>query len=679
MGTFVENVNLVATGIQEVYDNLAEILLADDNAVICTAMAEVCTSTYDQFDDRYLGAKATPPLVDNDGNGVDFTAVTATNITLTSPAALNDVVDIICYAVFELSTAPTKDVVAYTVSTVADLASVPSSYTTAIVKDLDRGGTFIWSSTGTANGGTVFAGATGFWTRQYSGAVNVKWFGAKGDGVTDDTVAIKLLFSFINQDIFSTTLGTWIGTTPPIGEIPTVELNAEDIYLISDTIVISTNVNIKGNGASFIMSSAGVGKDMLFIDYNFNGSGVTSYGNYFNTIDNLKIGGKGYARTGIVFELCQWSVFSNIKITGCKYNDGVYGTTRSYGAKLLNCQYCSFTAFDSSENSNGIHFGANLSDAISFCIDLAFSDCMIDKNDVYGIHISGLKKSHFKKIDISRNKGTAVKYDSDNLDGTSNTSAVNGNIFDMLTAEYSADDEPSSGYVMDFGNSLNFYSNTFSNFEYQPQQGSVVTRFAYAKIMRNGGKWNSISNLIYLADNIVENPLVSGDYSMFVSINFDGLRVNLTSWTPAITFAEKLCVDGSGVLIGVGDTRFTLNIVGSYQYHSSSNKRISGVGTTKKDEWYLSGYSAPMMVIDGQGGVNFGDGTTAYGTIPRMRNFSGYIMAERGDLGTLGGAWNQSHFRLGTTHLWVDSLGKLRIKSGAPTSDTDGTIVGTQT
>lgn len=35
-------------------------------------------------------------------------------------------------------------------------------------------------------------------------------------------------------------------------------------------------------------------------------------------------------------------------------------------------------------------------------------------------------------------------------------------------------------------------------------------------------------------------------------------------------------------------------------------------------------------------------------------------------------------FYLGAYALWVDSAGKLRIKSGAPTSDTDGTIVGTQ-
>lgn len=43
-----------------------------------------------------------------------------------------------------------------------------------------------------------------------------------------------------------------------------------------------------------------------------------------------------------------------------------------------------------------------------------------------------------------------------------------------------------------------------------------------------------------------------------------------------------------------------------------------------------------------------------------------------------GNTWNGNHFRMGAYHLWVDSTGKLRIKSGLPTGDTDGTIVGTQ-
>lgn len=39
----------------------------------------------------------------------------------------------------------------------------------------------------------------------------------------------------------------------------------------------------------------------------------------------------------------------------------------------------------------------------------------------------------------------------------------------------------------------------------------------------------------------------------------------------------------------------------------------------------------------------------------------------------------QNKLLLGGYQIWVDSQGKLRIKNGAPTSDTDGTVVGTQT
>jgi hypothetical protein len=41
-------------------------------------------------------------------------------------------------------------------------------------------------------------------------------------------------------------------------------------------------------------------------------------------------------------------------------------------------------------------------------------------------------------------------------------------------------------------------------------------------------------------------------------------------------------------------------------------------------------------------------------------------------------SWNGAHLLLGAYHFWVDATGCLRIKSGAPTSDTDGTVVGSQ-
>lgn len=42
------------------------------------------------------------------------------------------------------------------------------------------------------------------------------------------------------------------------------------------------------------------------------------------------------------------------------------------------------------------------------------------------------------------------------------------------------------------------------------------------------------------------------------------------------------------------------------------------------------------------------------------------------------GSWNGSHFVWGNNHVWIDSAGAMRIKGSAPTSDTDGVVVGSQ-
>src|SRR5262249_12246030 len=60
------------------------------------------------------------------------------------------------------------------------------------------GGVFYWSTTGTHDGGIVFGASTsdagspaGYWVRIYSGPIDVRWFGAKGDGTTLDTTAVN--------------------------------------------------------------------------------------------------------------------------------------------------------------------------------------------------------------------------------------------------------------------------------------------------------------------------------------------------------------------------------------------------------------------------------------------------------------------------------------------------------
>jgi hypothetical protein len=70
------------------------------------------------------------------------------------------------------------------------------------------------------------------------------------------------------------------------------------------------------------------------------------------------------------------------------------------------------------------------------------------------------------------------------------------------------------------------------------------------------------------------------------------------------------------------------------------------------------------------------DGTPT--TVLSLDGAGSVLCGATGNVST-SGAWNTGHMILGAYHLWVDATGDLRIVSGAPASDTDGAVVGTQT
>lgn len=133
------------------------------------------------------------------------------------------------------------------------------------------GGSFYWESgaapgTYVDNGGTVIVPTGGdgsaAWVRDYDGEVNVRWFGAKGDGVSDDTAAVQAALNTGNAafpkgtypcsqlsapNAFSMLPGSVIKYIGPDGdapltisgsdlEIPNITLDANHKYIFGLTI-----------------------------------------------------------------------------------------------------------------------------------------------------------------------------------------------------------------------------------------------------------------------------------------------------------------------------------------------------------------------------------------------------------------------------------------------------------
>lgn len=210
VGTAIANVNTVVTniaGLNTIATNMAEILLADDNAAIATTKATLATTSATNAQLREWEAEAselTALSYANEAEDVPVNIVTSDGdgtFTYTPQAGVYSSKHYKLKA--EASALSINDII---VATIEDLSTIDTvtHNTIAVVYDLSRGGRFVWKATGTVNGGTIFAGVTGYWHRQYSGTIDVKWFGAKGDwnGATgtDDAVAIQSAINYASAN-----------------------------------------------------------------------------------------------------------------------------------------------------------------------------------------------------------------------------------------------------------------------------------------------------------------------------------------------------------------------------------------------------------------------------------------------------------------------------------------------
>lgn len=144
------------------------------------------------------------------------------------------------------------------------------------------GGLFYWDSASTEadNGGTIIQATgltTGRWKRVYSGAVNVKWFGAVGDGITDDTVAIQNAIDTSNIYIPKASgylISSTINVTHNIksdSKTPIIQSTTSDMFNVLSSVIIE-NISLLGNysiGSGIILSS----NNITVINSKFSGFG----------------------------------------------------------------------------------------------------------------------------------------------------------------------------------------------------------------------------------------------------------------------------------------------------------------------------------------------------------------------------------------------------------------------
>ena len=197
------------------------------------------------------------------------------------------------------------DNTAYTVETIEELINVPVEFNIVIVKDLNRGGIFV-SKTGayTINDGTVFAkSGGGYWVRHYSGAVSVKWFGARGDSITDDTVAIQKAINYV---------------IPSLETLFFPAINAGGVYKISSELVIDRGISIQGeNERVTIMASNMPSQTDSFI---FRFAGVMPSGIEHVELKNLTLRTTDNSCSGIQFSNTSVVKVSDVVFYSC-YND----------------------------------------------------------------------------------------------------------------------------------------------------------------------------------------------------------------------------------------------------------------------------------------------------------------------------------------------------------------------
>lgn len=315
------------------------------------------------------------------------------------------------------------------------------------------GGTFYWDSdsTETDNNGTIIQAtniAIGRWKRITEGIVNIKWFGVKGDGITDDTLSIQSVLTY-----YSGKKETIFIPSSEYLTSNTITLNKNNIHSENATLICNDNhcialniiggayyTNIDGtlnvtrkipwtNGVSQIIGAFGVK-----VNGRVNAEKIVSYGHYYDGVNFNAISNMNKSTYGLIESTsnARYGVFF----------DGLQNDISVWNINMR-CQY----NYDS-----GIYFD-NTSKARQFKGHFYTEENCINTSS-YGCYLGGLSSSELYIYSEEQNSIKEIKLP---------TYGANNIIF---TGRNSSDDNEQDTSVLIYGSSKSIYGLTSKSKEY---------------------------------------------------------------------------------------------------------------------------------------------------------------------------------------------------------------------
>lgn len=312
------------------------------------------------------------------------------------------------------------------VSTINDLAALNKDIGMAYVADLKRGGFFLFNKEFESknDGGTIFNG----WVRQFSGLCDVKWFGAVGDGRTDDSPSLQAAFDShlpieLTKGVYFTSRGLTLKTGGYLcgNRSGTIKFEDEFVCLTLESDSVVKEVNFEGKrslnsqvaisvngGASYNLVSNTLTRGCSFNDIGgtaYKLEKVSSLANEFNEnfIKNSKCGidlsvnGEGAMIADCVVSYCDVGLQSQgfeAQIVNCKFLDnGVSfkltgGNTTTKGIKVVNCSIQSSGSAallcDGVNYANSVFLQTRISGVMSFVSSskVRFIHCDLSNNNI---------------------------------------------------------------------------------------------------------------------------------------------------------------------------------------------------------------------------------------------------------------------------------------------------------